>query len=198
MLKFVGEEGRQTDESGVDRRSDSPEASALARDRTRTRRSGRLGRIVRPIKRRAGDRRFGSELVSPAWGPSDEFDLELDRSRRFGRQFALVCVLSRRGLEDRWTSARELAYGLNSLIRRVDRVWIDGFHVYVLLPECDRTMVEAMLARVREPMDKLLGERGDSEVSFAVFPEDGLTSGALYAALSADQGPSEREGAPPA
>ena len=144
-------------------------------------------RLKLGVRRRAHGRRVASELVSERWSPSEEVRLELERSRRFGRQFALVCLSSRRGIEDRWTYVRELADELSSLLRRVDRVWIEGPSVYMLLPECDRTMVEAMLHRIGEPLARLAGEDVRSDVSLAVFPEDGLTKSALYSALSTEQ-----------
>ena len=168
MLRFVGvDEGR----------SEGLRAESL---------STRLKLSVQPIRRRARARRTGSQLVSERWSPSDEVRLELDRSRRFGRNFALVCFSCRREIEDPWTYVRELAYGLSSLLRRVDRVWIEGPRVYMLLPECDRPMVAAMLLRIREPLARLVGEHVP-DVSLAVFPEDGLTNGALYSALRSDR-----------
>jgi hypothetical protein len=45
-------------------------------------------------------------------------------------------------------------------------------------------MVEAMLARIGEPLSKLLSEEDRAAVSAAVFPDDGVTSGALFNALN--------------
>jgi hypothetical protein len=149
--------------------------------------STRLKLSVNPIRRRGHGRRVATELVSERWSPSEEVRIELERSRRFGRQFALVCLSSRRRIEDPWTYVRMLADELNSLLRRVDRIWIDGHHVYMLLPECDRTMVEAMLLRIREPLARVLGEDARPDASLAVFPEDGLTKSALYSALSTER-----------
>ena len=77
----------------------------------------------------------------------------------------------------------ELARMVSSLLRRVDRVWPDGTSLYLLLPECDRAMGEAMLARIREPLTKLLSEEELLAISSAVFPADGLTGGALFDVL---------------
>jgi hypothetical protein len=200
-LKFVGDERRRVESSVAQRQAGSPGSSAPERGSARNGRRVRLGLIVRPIRRRTSERRLRSELVSQPWSPSDELELEIDRSRRFGRHFGLVRISRCRQFEDRWMPVRELAYALCSLLRRVDRVWIEGPRVYVLLPECDRTMVEAMLVRIHEPLERLLGEGagGHSEVSAAAFPEDGLTSGALYAALGTDRPDPrspERRGAP--
>lgn len=169
MLRFVGtEEGRAERASG----------ESL---------STRLRLSVSPIRRRAHGRRVASELVSERWSPSEEVRIELERSRRFGRQFSLVCVSSRRRIEDPWTHVRVLASELSLLLRRVDRVWIDGPRVYMLLPECDRAMAEAMLVRISEPLASVVGEDAPFEASLAVFPEDGLTTGALFGALSAER-----------
>ena len=156
MLRFVGTE---------EGRSEGLRAESL---------STRLKLSVQPIRRRARGRRTGSQLVSERWSPSDEVRL------------ALVSFSCRREIEDPWTYVRELAYGLSSLLRRVDRVWIEGPRVYMLLPECDRPMVAAMLLRIREPLARLVGEHVP-DVSLAVFPEDGLTNGALYSALRSDR-----------
>ena len=130
---------------------------------------------------------MASELVSERWSPSEEVRIELERGRRFGRQFALVCLSCPRRIEDPWTHVRVLASESSSLLRRVDRVWIDGPRVYMLLPECDRAMAEAMLLRISEPLARVVGEDAPFEASLAVFPEDGLTTGALFSALSAER-----------
>jgi hypothetical protein len=67
----------------------------------------------------------------------------------------------------------------------VDRVWPGGTSLYLLLPECDRAMGEAMLARIREPLTKLLSEEDLLAISSVLFPDDGFTSGALFDALDA-------------
>jgi hypothetical protein len=120
--------------------------------------------------------------VSERWSPAQELQVELDRSRRFGHPFALVGIWCR-PKQERWTFLREVATALDTFVRRVDRVWIQGSGVYVLLPECDRTKLEATLERLRDPLSRLLGEDTRTEVSAAVFPDDGLTSGALISAL---------------
>lgn len=180
MLRFVGEDERgsgvPTIGAGGDRRS-------AARYPARHSFGARL--IAGRFRRARNGDMVGSELVSERWSPAEELQVELDRSRRFGHHFALVRISSRREI-------RELAYGVSSLLRRVDRVWIDRTGVYVLLPECDRTMVEALFDRLGEPLSRLLGENNRSEVSSAVFPEDGLTSGALLSALNRNrQAPSK-------
>jgi hypothetical protein len=44
-----------------------------------------------------------------------------------------------------------------------------------------------MLLRIGEPLARVVGEDAPFEVSLAVFPEDGLTTGALFGALSAER-----------
>ena len=78
-----------------------------------------------------------------------------------------------------------MARTVSSLLRRVDRVWPGGTSLYLLLPECDRAMGEAMLARIREPLAKVLSEEDLLAISSALFPDDGFTSGALFDALDA-------------
>ncbi len=136
------------------------------------------------IRRLRRNGRVGSQLAPERWSPAQELQLELERSRRFGHPFALVGIWCRPTQRERWTFLREVAGSLDGLVRRVDRVWIQGSGVYVLLPECDRTKLEATLARWRDPVARLLGEDAGAQVSSAVFPDDGLTSGALFDALA--------------
>jgi len=48
-------------------------------------------------------------------------------------------------------------------------------------------MAEAMLLRIREPLARMAGEDAPPEASLAVFPEDGLTKGALFRSLITDR-----------
>jgi hypothetical protein len=103
--------------------------------------------------------------------PWDHLRRELDRARRYGREFALL-RLSGDDVE------REAA--LLGRLRTSDYVWAHGKATYVLLPEADRTAAEGLVARLEREAPGLLPERG---VQLAAFPGDGLTSGALLAAV---------------
>lgn len=184
--------------NGMDRRGEPrlgrvvPVTHAGTQDASRARPSARnvlrahILVLFRPLNRanRRETRRIGSRLERVVWSSSEELQVELSRSRRYGHSFALVRIPCRYAAEGGWNLRRELASALNSLLRRVDRVWSEGTSVYLLLPECNRTMVEAMLARIREPLSKLLSEEDRAAVSAAVFPDDGVTSGALFNALN--------------
>ncbi len=188
MLRFIGENGRS---EGLTR-GGAGGAAEPVESASSERRHARRGRLSARGFRRDGNgptenrRGSGSELVSERWSPAQEVRLELDRSRRFGHPFALVGIWCR-PKQERWTFLREVATALDTIVRRVDRVWIQGSGVYVLLPECDRTKLEATLDRLRDPLSKLLGDHARAEVSAAVFPDDGLTSGALFRALSVNR-----------
>lgn len=69
---------------------------------------------------------------------------------------------------------------LGVLLRRLDRVWPDGEDVYLLLPEGGRAMAESMLERIGEQLTLLMP---GWEAAIAAFPDDGLSKGALLAAL---------------
>ena len=119
------------------------------------------------------------------WSSPEELQVELSRSRRYGHPFVLVRIPTGHD-EDRGLNGREeVARTVSSLLRRVDRVWPGGTSLYLLLPECDRAMGEAMLARIREPLTKLLSEEDLLAISSVLFPDDGFTSGALFDALDA-------------
>lgn len=118
-----------------------------------------------------------------AW---EELRREIARSRRYGHDFVLIRVphaLSLPVRRSRWPRSRrseDVARKLRSLVRVLDRVWANNGSVYVLLPESDRPAGERLLARVREAAPELFPDDG---VHLAAFPADGLTSGALLAAL---------------
>jgi hypothetical protein len=127
------------------------------------------------LVRRRGPR-SARRLVSP-W---EEFRRELDRSRRHGHSFVIARVPhGESGDEGRGTGADD-AVALGSFLRTIDLVWAEGGNVYVMLPESDRTNAWAVFQRIRSENPDLLPETG---ISLAMFPEDGLTSGALLAAI---------------
>lgn len=131
--------------------------------------------------------------------PWEEVGRELDRARRYGREFALVRIpapVPRNG--SRRTDADSDAAHLSSFVRTVDRVWTGGGATYALLPETGRAGAEALLARVARHPFHLLAREG---VRTAAFPEDGVTSGALIEALegrrSGDRQTSHRDAGSP-
>ena len=144
--------------------------------------------LLRPLRRprRAHPlHRVEARRRTVTWSPPEELQVELSRSRRYGHHFVLVripCGHDENGGSNR---SEEVARTVSSLLRRVDRVWPGGTSLYLLLPECDRAMGEAMLARIREPLTKLLSEEDLLAISSALFPDDGFTSGALFDALDA-------------
>jgi hypothetical protein len=173
----------------------SPQEAATAARNGRAAPRSRLRLLFRPLTRRMRSAEPCSVPLTrdeaTAWSSWKDLRRELDRSRRYGRSFAiarLVCPRpaataagrlgrgSRAGLED------ERVHVLSSLLRGVDRVWAHGENLYVLLPECDRERAEAMLTRIREPLAKLL--HGEA-VAVACFPKDGVASRALLEGLFA-------------
>jgi len=111
-----------------------------------------------------------------------EFRRELRRARRSGRPLTLLRIqrdeLPADGDDepgDLWTRPRRLGHHL----RLVDRVWADSASIYVLLPESSRVAADAVIKRIRAASPGQLPE----QVHIATFPENGLTSGALLAAV---------------
>jgi hypothetical protein len=107
---------------------------------------------------------------SDAW---EELRREITRSRRFGHEFALV----RLALNGRSVST---APEVGALVRSIDRAWVHDHSVYLLLPESTRDAADTVIGRMRREVSEALR---DEDVSVAVFPEDGLTSGALLRSL---------------
>jgi hypothetical protein len=121
----------------------------------------------------------------------DEFRRELDRARRHRRSFALV----RLGIDPAAGAAgappalaagrpnggpNDLVRVVGSSLRITDRAWRDGDDVMIMQPETDRASAEAFADRLRAGA----AERIPTRITIAVFPDDGLTSGALIDALN--------------
>jgi hypothetical protein len=111
-----------------------------------------------------------------------EFRRELRRARRTGRPLTLLRIASEElpsggagGPSDLLGRSRKL--GLH--LRLVDRTWVDDASIYVLLPESPRAAADALIGRIRAASPAELPAR----VHIATFPENGLTSGALLAAV---------------
>jgi hypothetical protein len=98
------------------------------------------------------------------------FREELDRSRRYGRPFALV------SLSAETDEALEIVSGL---VRGVDRVWADEDRV-ALLPESTRARASSLVERIRAAAPALV-----ADVRCVGFPEDAMTGAALLAAARA-------------
>lgn len=105
-----------------------------------------------------------------------EFHRELARARRFEVPFALVRFSP--GEADQ-TALEAIRDAVATGARRIDRLWVDGSDVIALLPASTETATQAMLARTRASVAAL----ADVEPSVALFPEHGITSGALIAAV---------------
>lgn len=115
--------------------------------------------------------------VDDAAGGWAEFHRELARARRFESPFALVRFSPGGDPDEAALQAirDEIATGA----RRIDRLWVDGNDVIALLPASTESATQAMLARTRGSVAAL----ADVEPSVALFPEHGITSGALIAAV---------------
>lgn len=144
----------------------------------------RLALLIRPIMRSHGERTSrrnrARRRVAAVWSPH-ELEAELRRSRRYEHTFALVRIPSDANAVA--GSTVEFAQAIGSLVRSVDKVWSDAESVYVLLPEGDRAMSEAMLTRLGHPLAELLSAEEQDAISSVVFPQDGVTSRALLDAL---------------
>jgi hypothetical protein len=111
-----------------------------------------------------------------------EFRRELRRARRGGQPLTILRIVGDElssagpdGRSDLATRARRL--GLH--LRLVDRTWVDDASIFVLLPDTSRAAADAAIGRIRAASPGQLPAR----VRIATFPEQGLTSGALIAAV---------------
>jgi len=131
---------------------------------------------------------FPAQRLDPLeWAGLDALRRELDRSRRHRRSFALLRLsLASGAAATAPASSSDADDQMLSLVgaslRVTDRAWRDGNDVIVLLPEAGRATAVDLAAR----LESLAPGRFASGVGIAVFPEDGLTSGALVDALDRD------------
>lgn len=109
-----------------------------------------------------------------------EFRREMRRARRGVRPLTLVRVPGP-GPDDAGSTVDLTAQSLqfSQHLRLVDRTWVDDGSVYVLLPESPRAAADILLGRLRATAPDLLAVG----VRIATFPDDGLTSGAIIAAV---------------
>lgn len=105
----------------------------------------------------------------------EEFHRELARARRFERPFGIVRFV---GVDRDVVTERHTRDKVAALSRRIDRVWLDGGDLFVLLPESDPGAVEAAVARARYRLGAVL-----ALTVTATFPANGITSGSLIACL---------------
>lgn len=114
-----------------------------------------------------------------------EVQRELDRARRHDRRFTLIRMPAAGGGESGnghapgTAGAESLGRFLRPFLRSIDSLWVSDGYLYVLLPESNRSMGEAFLARVRQS-DPCAVPKAD----LVGFPEDGVTAGALFALLN--------------
>jgi hypothetical protein len=124
--------------------------------------------------------RLRDERAVPMAAPSSseagwaDVHREIARARRHERPMAIVRLPGEAGSD---VDARAAA--IAPYLRRVDRTWADNGEVNLLLPETDRPAAERLVERLHGRLPDVVG----SAASIAAFPSDGLTSGALLAAL---------------
>jgi hypothetical protein len=118
--------------------------------------------------------RLAAGTSEPADGWA-EFHRELNRARRFDRPFGIVRFV---GVGRGQPTERHLRDQVASMGRRMDRVWLDGGDLFVLMPESDASAVETAVARVRYRIGAAL----DDAIT-ATFPANGITSGSLIGCL---------------
>jgi hypothetical protein len=107
-----------------------------------------------------------------------EFRREMRRARRGVKALTIMRIpVAEPGAEDDTLTVRSEEIAAH--LRLVDRTWVDDGSVYVLLPESPRAAADVLLSRIRAVAPALL----PADVRTATFPDDGLTSGAIIAAV---------------
>ncbi len=121
---------------------------------------------------------------------TDSFDVflkEIERARRYERSLALLwlpksALASGVGPDPGGRRAAEELNGVVASLRSIDLMWVGRNGVHILLPEAGRTEAEACTQRLLAFDSHLDGDA----VRVAVFPDDGVTTGALFAQLADD------------
>lgn len=113
--------------------------------------------------------------------PWVQFRRELNRSRRYGHELALLWLGPR---DDEEVVAEALWATIQRLTRDVDCSWVADGRLFVLLPESNRTGAENLVGRLAAAEPAMFARL---EARIAAFPEEGLTSGALLGAVAADR-----------
>jgi len=116
-----------------------------------------------------------------------EFYREFDRSRRYERpltlgRYSVAAPLAGTG--------RDIVTEVEQHLRTIDRAWLDGHDLYIMLPETDRGSAMHVLERVRVAAPELIRD----DPSVASFPEDGITAASIL--REATQGPRSTLDAP--
>lgn len=138
----------------------------------------------RPVDENDGWNESEAESLSAGEGWK-ELRRELDRSRRFGHEFVLI----RTPRLANGRKSADLVQSLPARLRSVDSVWGVRKQAFVLLPEADRDVAVALVARLRRDSPDLLSE----DVRLAAFPADGLTGGVLLELLDRRETPAAAE-----
>ena len=115
--------------------------------------------------------------------PRDEVRRELDRARRHERPLAFLRLETDGSTDDARELLRRILGGSERTpaLRSADRAWRQGRSVYVVMPETtsdDATHFVERLAVTNAALDV-------STSRVVAFPEHGVTTGALFAALHA-------------
>jgi hypothetical protein len=143
----------------------------------------------RPRFRRARHASSRRQLAPAPANPWGDFAPEFERSRRYEHPFALVVWPLSKVISEATPDA--LAHGNDASIvriRSVDKAWLVGGSVYLLLPETTRADALMLLARLERESKGFISAASARAVA---FPEDGLTAFALIASLREGQPLSE-------
>ncbi len=125
--------------------------------------------------------------------PWDTLRREIDRSRRYRHPVTLIRAQPsaaaspaprprrearvRRGADP----TLELVEAVRRMLRSGDAAWSERGEIFVVLAETDGLAAGALVARLRSCA---VGALADADIHMASFPEDGLTIGALRAAIA--------------
>lgn len=120
--------------------------------------------------------------ASPASTNADALSHELERARRFERPFVLLHIpLGERSGDGDPEGECAAFQAVTDSLRSIDFAWPTDSGIDILLPEVGRADGEACLRRLGELVPGLV-----ADARMAVFPEDGVTRGALLARLSGE------------
>ncbi len=144
---------------------------------------GAFGLTIATRERTDNETSSRAREVELGW---DALRTELARSRRHDRRFVVVGVPNSvwtpegAGQSEMAQAGLSASSAVQELLRRPDRAWADEAMLLVLLTDCDRAQGMAFLQRARATMPQVFG---DARVRLVVFPDDGITLGALLGTM---------------
>lgn len=132
------------------------------------------------------DARTAHEIIADTAGQrqvSAVVEREIARARRLGHPVAIIRAEADATADGAPDGLASITDASDSMLRVTDFAWLEDAAVHIVLPDATRQDAETVYARLRRRVPSL-----SATPSTVVFPEDGVTLGALADQLEATSG----------